>query len=258
MRRLPRPRQHTALARGGTDNSWRERAARDARPGAARALTAELLRIYPELRLSEVLPVVAPACAVALRRPTPGACQTIDAGLATIDVRGPGLVDGRYPVDAVVPELAAAGFGPHDIVALFNGNVPLDRLGGAVRDVFPDYVPHDDDEAIGPVLAGRWRCRLRCCAPLRWKRSFGRCVADLAPRRPPPLRQFSTRSYPRRPGAAPVVWRPGLPPSSRRGCTPVPASSWHEAPRPPPALRGGSRRSGDPTSGVTPRSARRD
>lgn len=145
-----------------------------ARPGNARFLTAAILRLYPELRLVDVVGVIAPASSNGLARPTPGACQTIDAGLAAIDVRGPGWVDHRYPIDAVIPELVDAGFGPHDIVALFNGNVAITRLGPALQAVFADYEPDADHEAQGVTLAQRWRCTLRCCQPRPRRRPLRR------------------------------------------------------------------------------------
>ncbi len=144
---------------------WTDIVAAIARPGNARFLTGAILRLYPGLRLVDVVGVIAPACSNGLARPTPGACQTIDAGLAAIDVRGPGWVDHRYPIAAVVPELVDAGFGPYEIVALFNGNVSLERLGPALQAVFPDYVADVDHEAQGDRLAHRWRCSLRCCQP---------------------------------------------------------------------------------------------
>ena len=66
-----------------------------------------------------MLGVIPAACAEGMPSPAPGQCQTIDAGLATIDVRGPGWVDRRYAVAVVVPELAEAGFDAAHIVALF-------------------------------------------------------------------------------------------------------------------------------------------
>lgn len=124
-----------------------------------------VLRSYPDLRLGDVLSTIAGACAAGLKRPVPDHCQTIDAGLAAIDARGPGWVDHRYPLEAVLPELKDAGFDAHTIVALFNGNVPLERLGRCLRQLFPDYLSQVADEAVGHKLSTRWRCRLPCCQP---------------------------------------------------------------------------------------------
>ncbi len=156
--------------RGGQDRGrqgagWHELVAQNATAGDARRLTIQVLRSFPHLRLADVVGVVAAACAEGMPSPAPGQCQTVDSGLAAIDVRGPGWVDRRYPVAVVVPELAEAGFDAAHIVALFNGNVPIKQLGRAVAALFPDYVPHMGDEALGPLLADCWRCPLRCCQP---------------------------------------------------------------------------------------------
>jgi hypothetical protein len=154
--------------------------ARGAYAGASRPLTTFILRLYPQLRLVDVLEVISAACTADMRRPVPGGCQTLAAGLATIDVRGPGWIDARYPIGPVVDELAEAGFGPHDIVALFNGDLPIEALAGALAPVFPDYVADPDDEALGARLAERWRCALPCCQSggrprsLRTKHTTGR------------------------------------------------------------------------------------
>lgn len=150
--------------------SWSDLVARYARRGNARALTFAVLTLYPDLRLVDVIEAIPKASSTGLRRPTPGACQTIDAGLAAIDARGPGWVSTGYPVASVVPELAEAGFGPQDIVPLFNGNVPFPALAAALTATFPGYHPERDDEAIGATLAERWRCHLPCCQPRRrWR-----------------------------------------------------------------------------------------
>ena len=156
--------------RGGQDRApgdtgWQEIVALCATAGDARRLTVQVLRAFPEQRLADVVGVIPAACAAPMPGAARGQCQTIDAGLATIDVRGPGWVDRRYPVDDVVPELAEAGFDAAHIVALFNGNVPIRMLSRAVAALFPDYVPHMGDEALGPLLADCWRCPLRCCQP---------------------------------------------------------------------------------------------
>ncbi|HWI04019.1 MAG TPA: hypothetical protein VNT52_09370 [Acidimicrobiales bacterium] len=169
--------------RTGGDTDWRELAARYAKPGDARRLTAQVLRASPDLRLADVVGVIGAACAAGMPSPAPGRCQTIDAGLAAIDVRGPGWVDRRYPVAVVVPELAEAGFDAAHIVALFNGNVPMEQLGPAVAALFPDYVPHTGDEALGALLEDCWRCPLRCCQPPARRRlsRWGRGVLPGAP-----------------------------------------------------------------------------
>jgi hypothetical protein len=141
--------------------------AREARPGDSRRLTVVVLREWPGLRLVDVIGVIAPACAAGMRGPVLGRCQTVDARLGTIDVRGPGYVDDRYPLDSVLAELAEAGFGPEIVVALFNGNVAFARLGPTVQAMFPGYRPDVDDEAVGVLLAERWRCTLACCQPPR-------------------------------------------------------------------------------------------
>jgi hypothetical protein len=41
----------------------------------------------------------------------------------------------------------------------------MEQLGPAVAALFPDYVPHIGDEALGDLLAGCWRCPMRCCQP---------------------------------------------------------------------------------------------
>ncbi len=176
------PEVATAYDRGA---SWTELVSRAAQPGQARSLTAAILQLFPELCLRDVITVIPSACSTGLAHPTPGACQTIDAGLATIDVRGPGWVDSRYPIDAVVPELKDAGFGPHDIVALFNANVPIKRLGAVVAAAFPGYVPTADDEAVGRGLGLRWRCALACCQPRRRRRLRSRLGRAGPPQLPP-------------------------------------------------------------------------
>ncbi len=156
--------------RGGDDGAgdgagWADLVARYARAGDARRLTGQVLGAFPDLRLVDVVGVIPAACAAGMPSPAPGQCQTLDAGLAAIDVRGPGWVDRHYPIAVVVPELAEAGFDAAHIVALFNGNVPIDQLGPSVASLFPDYVPDVADEAIGPRIIERWRCSLRCCQP---------------------------------------------------------------------------------------------
>ena len=168
-------------ARGDTD--WHELVAQYAKPGDARRLTAQVLRAFPDLRLADVEGVIGAACAAGMPSPAPGRCQTIDAGLAAIDVRGPGWVDRRYPVAVVVPELAEAGFDAAHIVALFNGNVPMEQLGPAVTALFADYMADIGDEALGALLEDCWRCRLRCCQPPARRRlsRWGRGVLPGAP-----------------------------------------------------------------------------
>ena len=181
-------------ARGDTD--WHELVARYAKPGDARRLTAQVLRAFPNLRLADVVGVIPAACAAGMPIPAPGQCQTIDAGLAAIDVRGPGWVDRRYPVALVVPELCEAGFDASHIVALFNGNVPMEQLGPAVGVLFPDYVPDAGDEALGALLEDYWRCPLRCCqSPERGRLSrWARGVLTAAPtlHEPPGVTSAST------------------------------------------------------------------
>ncbi len=160
--------------------SWREVVADSALTGTARNLTGAILLMYPELRLADVMAVIPACCAAGLSGPVIGACQTIDTGLAAIDVRGPGWVDIHYPLDVVVPELVEAGFGPHDIVALFNGNVIPDDLAAAIRAFYPDYEPDADDETID-VLARRWRCWLPCCRVRRRRGPFA-AIAGIAQR----------------------------------------------------------------------------
>ncbi len=156
--------------RGRADAGWQAMVARFATAGDARRLTAQVLRALPNLRLADVVGVIPAACAAGMPSPARGHCQTIDAGLAAIDARGPGWVDRRYPIALVVAELADAGFDAAHIVALFNGNVPIDQLGPAVAALFPDYVPHIGDEALGPLLEDCWRCPLRCCQPPQRRR----------------------------------------------------------------------------------------
>jgi len=150
---------------GGDGAGWADLVARYARAGDARRLTAQVLAAFPDLRLVDVVGVIPAACAAGMPSPAPGQCQIFDAGLAAIDVRGPGWVDRHYPIAVVVPELAEAGFDAAHIVALFNGNVPIEALGPAVAALFPGYVPDVADEAIGPRIIARWRCPLRCCQP---------------------------------------------------------------------------------------------
>ena len=95
-------------ARGRDGAGWHELVAQYATAGDTRRLTAQVLRSFPHLRLADVVGVIPAACAAGMPSPAPGQCQTIDAGLATIDVRGPGWIDRRYPVAVVVPELAEA------------------------------------------------------------------------------------------------------------------------------------------------------
>ena len=156
--------------RGRNGTGWQDLVAQYAAAGDARRLTAQVLRAFPNLRLAEVVGVIPAACAAGMPSPARGHCQTIDAGLAAIDVRGPGWVDRRYPIAVVVPELAEAGFDAAHIVALFNGNVPIEQLGPAVAALFPDYVPHIGDEALGALMEDRWRCPLRCCQPPQRRR----------------------------------------------------------------------------------------
>jgi hypothetical protein len=165
------------------DSDWQQLVAQYATAGDARRLTAQVLRAFPHLCLSDVVGVIPAACAAGMPSPAPGHCQTIDAGLAAIDVRGPGWVDRRYPVAGVVPELAEAGFDAAHIVALFNGNVPMEQLGPAVGALFPDYVPDAGDEALGALLEDCWRCPLRCCqSPERRRLSrWARGVLTAAP-----------------------------------------------------------------------------
>ncbi|MDQ6947886.1 MAG: hypothetical protein M3256_16880 [Actinomycetota bacterium] len=151
--------------RGRHDADWQELVAHHATAGEARRLTAQVLRAFPDLRLVDVMGVIPAACTAGMPSPAPGHCQTIDAGLAAIDVRGPGWVDRRYPIAVVVPELADAGFDAAHIVALFNANVPMAQLGPTLAALFADYVPHRSDEALGSLLEQRWRCPLRCCQP---------------------------------------------------------------------------------------------
>jgi len=212
------------------DRSWQQTVVAEARPGSARPLTVDVLRAYQELRLVEVIRVIAPACAAGMRVPVFGRCQTIDAGVGTIDARGPGWIDSRYPLDPVLAELANAGFGPEVIVALFNGNVPLDRLGSALRVLFPGYLPDYDDEAIGVRLAQRWRCSLPCCQPRRRRLSlrFSRSALVAGPTREPqgpsgPVHAVEEPWVGRQPGPLPLdrspahavgpgtCWRPGVP-----------------------------------------------
>lgn len=168
-------------ARGDTDRQ--ALVAQHAKAGDARPLTAQVLRAFPNLRLADVVGVIPAACAAGMPSPAPGQCQTIDAGLAAIDVRGPGWVDRRYPVAVVVPELAEAGFDAAHILALFNGNVPMEQLGPAVAALFPDYVDHIGDEALGPLLEHCWRCALGCCQPPA-RRRISRWVRGVLPAAP--------------------------------------------------------------------------
>lgn len=146
-----------------TQPTWPQVVAREARAGGARSLTVKILRSFPELRLHHVVPAIPSACAGLMPRPVFGDCQTIGAGLAAIDVRGPGWVDSQYPIELVLPELQDAGFEAPKIVALFNGNVPIERLGPALRELFPGYVADVDDESLGALLPQRWTCPLPCC-----------------------------------------------------------------------------------------------
>jgi hypothetical protein len=194
------------------DTGWQELVAHCATAGDARRLTAEVLRAFPNLRLADVVGVIPSACAADMPSPAPGRCQTIDAGLAAIDVRGPGWVDHRYPIAVVLPELAEAGFDAAHIVALFNGNVPMEQLGPAVAALFPDYVPHVGDEALGPILEDCWRCPLRCCqSPGR--RRISRWVRDAFPAAP------TLRPSPR------TLEPPGVTPASADDLLDRPA--WH-------------------------------
>lgn len=144
-------------------STWSQVVTREARAGGARSLTVKILRSFPELRLRHVVPAIPSACAALMPRPVSGDCQTIDAGLVAIDVRGPGWVDWRYPIELVLPELQEAGFEAPKIVALFNGNIPIERLGPALRELFPGYVADVDDESPGSLLQRRWPCPLPCC-----------------------------------------------------------------------------------------------
>ena len=86
---------------------------------------------------------------------------------------------------------AGAGFDAAHIVALFNGNVPMQQLGPAVSALFPDYVPHTGDEALGPLLEHCWRCALGCCQPPAHRR-MSRWVRGVLPAAP--IRRRGDRS----------------------------------------------------------------